>query len=339
MVSCYLKTNEEFPLNSKYKLYKNKKIGKGAFGEVYLCEEIGKKNYYAVKLEKIKNNILNNSQLKNEYNILKYLQGCIGIPQVYLYKNISNLNFLIIDLLGLNLESLLIKCNKHFSINTILNLSIQMIEIIEQIHIRHIIHRDIKPENFVMGLNNNKKKLYLIDFGLSKRFRNPKTGEHIKYKDGKNLIGTAKFSSIYTHFGIEQSRRDDLETIFYTLIYLFKGNLPWENLKAKNKEEKYQKILFLKINYKIEKLCEDLPNCFSVLLTYVRSLQFDEKPNYDFIKRNLNQEFNLSILKNKFDWIIDDDLYISNNDINENLSTASNNKKSEDEKISNLKKI
>ena len=123
------------------------------------------------------------------------------------------------------------------------------------------------------------------------------------------------------------------------LIYLFKGNLPWENLKAKNKEEKYQKILFLKINYKIEKLCEDLPNCFSVLLTYVRSLQFDEKPNYDFIKRNLNQEFNLSILKNKFDWIIDDDLYISNNDINENLSTASNNKKSEDEKISNLKKI
>ncbi len=230
MVSCCLKTNEEFPLNSKYKLYKNKKIGKGAFGEVYLCEEIGKKNYYAVKLEKIKNNTLNNSQLKNEYNILKYLQGCIGIPQVYLYKNISNLNFLIIDLLGLNLESLLIKCNKHFSINTILNLSIQMIEIIEQIHIRHIIHRDIKPENFVMGLNNNKKKLYLIDFGLSKRFRNPKTGEHIKYKDGKNLIGTAKFSSIYTHFGIEQSRRDDLEGIFYTLIYLSKGNLPWGNL-------------------------------------------------------------------------------------------------------------
>ena len=338
MVSCYLKTNEEFPLNSKYKLYKNKKIGKGAFGEVYLCEEIGKKNYYAVKLEKIKNNSLNNSQLKNEYNILKYLQGCIGIPQVYLYKNISNLNFLIIDLLGLNLESLLIKCNKHFSINTILNLSIQMIEIIEQIHIRHIIHRDIKPENFVMGLNNNTKKLYLIDFGLSKRFRNPKTGEHIKYKDGKNLIGTAKFSSIYTHLGIEQSRRDDLEGIFYTLICLFKGNLPWENLKAKNKEEKYQKILFLKMNYKIEKLCQDLPNCFSVLLSYVRSLQFEEKPNYDFIKRNLNQEFNFFILKNKFDWIVDDNLSISNND-NENLSTASNNKKSEDEKISNLKKI
>ena len=92
------------------------------------------------------------------------------------------------------------------------------------------------------------------------------------------------------------------------------------------------------MNYNIEKLCQDLPNCFSVLLSYVRSLQFEEKPNYDFIKRNLNQEFNFSILKNKFDWIVEDDLSISN-DINENLSTASNNKKSEDEKISNLKKI
>jgi serine/threonine protein kinase len=334
MVSCCLKTNEEFPLNSKYKLYKNKKIGKGAFGEVYLCEEIGKKNYYAVKLEKIKNNTLNNSQLKNEYNILKYLQGCIGIPQVYLYKNTTNFNFLIIDLLGLNLESLLLKCNKHFSINTILNLSIQMIEIIEQIHIRHIIHRNIKPENFVMGLNDNKKTLYLIDFGLSKRFRNPKTGEHIKYKDGKNLIGTAKFSSIYTHFGIEQSRRDDLEGIFYTLIYLFKGNLPWENLKAKNKEEKYQKILSKKINYDIEQLCQNLPNFFPNILLYVRSLQFEEIPNYDYLKGFFIQEYNCKckLMDLNFDWIE------KNNYFNENSSSLKD-KQSKNQNISNLKKL
>jgi serine/threonine protein kinase len=328
------KTNEQFHLNYNYKLYKNKKIGNGAFGKVYLGLNTENKKYIAIKMENCDNDNINNSQLKNEYNMLKYFQGIEGIPQVYLYKNIKNLNFLLMELLGSNLKFLLKKCNNHFSIKTIINLGIQMLERIEEIHKRHVIHRDIKPENFVMGLKENNNILYLIDFGLSKRFRNPKTGEHIKYKDGKKLVGTAKFSSIYTHLGIEQSRRDDLEGIFYTLIYLFKGNLPWENLKAKNKEEKYQKILSKKINYDIEQLCQNLPNFFPNILLYVRSLQFEEIPNYDYLKGFFIQEYNCKckLIDLNFDWIE------KNKFINENSSSL-NDKQSKNQNISNLKKL
>ena len=241
---------------------------------------------------------------------------------------------MIMELLGPNLESLLNKMNRHFSLKTIIYLGIQMINIIESLHKRHVIHRDIKPDNFVIGLNkNDKKKLYIIDFGLSKRFRNPKTGEHIPYKDGKSLTGTARYSSIYTHLGIEQSRRDDLEGMIYTLIYLFKGNLPWQGLKAKNKYEKYQKILEKKMNVSIEKLCEELPFEFNKILIYVRSLQFEEIPDYNMMKGILigllDEKFNIENIY--YDWDIE------NNCSNENNILYSNDNKYDDEFFRNLK--
>lgn len=110
-----------------------------------------------------------------------------------------------------------------------------------------------------MGKDEHKGTIYLIDFGLSKRFRDPKTGLHIPEKDGKSLVGTARYSSIYTHLGIEQSRRDDLEALAYSIIYLGKGTLPWQGIRAKNKNDKYQKILELKINTEIDELCKNLP--------------------------------------------------------------------------------
>ena len=327
-----LNKKSTIPLGDKYLLFSKEKLGKGAFGEVYLGLEKKTNNYVAIKIE---NSEVNN-QLIQEALTLKYLQGCAGIPQYHFFIKNKNYNFLILDLLGPNLESVFEKMNNHFSLKTIIYLGIEMINIIENIHKRHIIHRDIKPENFVISLNKNLKNnsIYLIDFGLSKRFRNPKTGEHIPYKDGKNLVGTARYSSIYTHLGIEQSRRDDLEAIIYTLIYLFNGNLPWENLKAKNKEEKYQKILSKKINYSIEKLCESLPNFFPNILSYIRSLQFEEIPNYNYLKGFFIQELNCQnkIMDFNFDW--NEEKSISN----ENLSTLSD-KKSENEKTTNLKQI
>ena len=316
------KTNEQFHLNYNYKLYKNKKIGNGAFGKVYLGLNTENKKYIAIKMENCDNDNINNSQLKNEYNMLKYLQGIEGIPQVYLYKNIKNLNFLLMELLGSNLKFLLKKCNNHFSIKTIINLGIQMLERIEEIHKRHVIHRDIKPENFVMGLKENNNILYLIDFGLSKRFRNPKTGEHIKYKDGKKLVGTAKFSSIYTHLGIEQSRRDDLEGMMYTLLYLIKGKLPWQGLKAKSKEEKCQKIMEKKIDIPIEKLCKGLHKNFGIILHYCRSLLFDEKPNYDFIRNKLKEIINENKLNDNELFVTCDKEITPETSNNNNVSTT-----------------
>ena len=304
------------PLGDKYLLFPKEKLGKGAFGEVFLGLDKQTNNYVAIKIE---NSKIDN-QLIQEALILKYLQGCNGIPQYHSFIKNKNYNFLITDLLGPNLESLFEKMNNHFSIKTIIYLGIEMINIIEDIHKRHIIHRDIKPENFVISLNKNLKNnsIYLIDFGLSKRFRNPKTGEHIPYKDNKLLTGTARFSSIYTHLGIEQSRRDDLEGMLYTLIYLYKGNLPWQDInKYKNKNEINDKILEKKINITIDSLCEGMPIEFNELLSYIRSLQFDEKPDYDMMRKKLIDLLNkekISILDINFDWN-------EKNLSNENLST------------------
>ena len=148
------------PLDNKYSLYKNKKIGRGAFGEVYLGINKQTKNYIAIKTESLKHN--ENPQLKYETSVLKYLQGSIGIPQIYFSTKINNYYFMIMELLGPNLESLLNKMNRHFSLKTIIYLGIQMINIIESLHKRHVIHRDIKPDNFVIGLNKNDKKNYIL---------------------------------------------------------------------------------------------------------------------------------------------------------------------------------
>jgi serine/threonine protein kinase len=126
-------------------------------------------------------------------------------------------------------------------------------------HSRHLIHRDIKPDNFLIGMGKNKNQIYVIDFGLAKRFRDPKSGDHIPYKDGKSMNGTARYASIYTHLGIEQSRRDDLEAIGYVLMYLLLGALPWQGIKAKTQREKYQKIMEKKISTSLEELCKDFP--------------------------------------------------------------------------------
>lgn len=130
---------------------------------------------------------------------------------------------------------------------------------IEYVHTKNIIHRDIKPENFLIGLKKKEYIIYLIDYGLSKRYRDPKTGEHINYIDGKSLTGTARYASLYTHLGIEQSRRDDLESIGYLLIYFLKGELPWQGLKARTNKERYTKIMEKKIEFIPEILCKDLP--------------------------------------------------------------------------------
>ena len=307
-------------LGDKYLLFPKEKLGKGAFGEVFLGLDKQTNNYVAIKIE---NSKIDN-QLIQEALILKYLQGCNGIPQYHSFIKNKNYNFLITDLLGPNLESLFEKMNNHFSIKTIIYLGIEMINIIEDIHKRHIIHRDIKPENFVISLNKNLKNnsIYLIDFGLSKRFRKPKTGEHIKYKDGKKLVGTAKFSSIYTHLGIEQSRRDDLEGMMYTLLYLIKGKLPWQGLKAKSKEEKCQKIMEKKIDIPIEKLCKGLHKNFGIILHYCRSLLFDEKPNYDFIRNKLKEIINENKLNDNELFVTCDKEITPETSNNNNVSTT-----------------
>lgn len=154
----------------------------------------------------------------------------------------SEYNVLVMELLGQNLEELFNACNRKFSLKTVLMLADQLIQNIEYLHFKNYVHRDVKPENFLMGLGQKMNQLFMIDFGLSKRYRDTKTFEHIPYRENKPLIGTARYASINTHKGIEQSRRDDIEALCYLFIYFLKGTLPWQGLKAKSKDEKYKRI-------------------------------------------------------------------------------------------------
>jgi serine/threonine protein kinase len=155
-----------------------------------------------------------------------------------------------------------------------------------------------------MGLDKNQHLVYIIDFGLSKKYRNSKTGDHIPYKDGKSLTGTARYASIYTHLGIEQSRRDDLESLCYVMIYLMKGELPWQGQRAKSKKEKYQRIMEKKVATNIEDLCSNCPKQFIELLQYIRGLLFDQAPDYSFIYDTFDEISEMyGIDKNyQYDW-------------------------------------
>ncbi|GER45031.1 casein kinase I [Striga asiatica] len=189
------------------------------------------------------------------------------------------------DLLGPSLEDLFNFCSRKLSLKTVLMLADQMINRVEFIHSKSFLHRDIKPDNFLMGLGRRANQVYAIDFGLAKKYRDSSTHQHIPYRENKNLTGTARYASMNTHLGIEQSRRDDLESLGYVLMYFLRGSLPWQGLKAGNKKQKYEKISEKKVSTSIEALCRSYPSEFASYFHYCRSLRFDDKPDYAYLKR------------------------------------------------------
>lgn len=169
------------------------------------------------------------------------LASISGVPKLIWFGVQGDYNFLVIELLGPNLEELFTSCGRRFSSKTVLMLADQMIALIESIHSKNLIHRDIKPDNFLIGTGPNQSKLYIIDFGLTHRYRELKNSKvdgfsrnyiHIPYAEGKSLTGTARYVSINAHRGIEQSRRDDLEACCHVLIYFLIGSLPWQGFRV-----------------------------------------------------------------------------------------------------------
>ena len=194
------------------------------------------------------------------------------------------------DLLGHNLEELMKhNSSKRFSLKSVLMIADQMLTRLNNLHDKDYIHRDLKPENCVIGLEEKENIVFLIDFGLSRKYRDSRTNEHIPYKEGKSILGTVRYISIYTHFGIEQSRRDDIESLGYILVYLAKGILPWQGQKAKTKKEKYKIIMDKKLEFKPEMLCHGLPDEFRQFFEYIRGVQFTEKPDYSFLHGLFNK--------------------------------------------------
>ncbi|XVE51916.1 hypothetical protein DITRI_Ditri02bG0078800 [Diplodiscus trichospermus] len=267
-------------VGNKYRL--GRKIGSGSFGEIYLGTNIQTNEEVAIKLENVKTK---HPQLMYESKLYKILQGGTGIPNVRWFGVEGDYNVLVMDLLGPSLEDLFNFCSRKLSLKTVLMLADQMINRVEFVHSKSFLHRDIKPDNFLMGLGRRANQVYIIDFGLAKKYRDTSTHQHIPYRENKNLTGTARYASMNTHLGIEQSRRDDLESLGYVLMYFLRGSLPWQGLKAGNKKQKYEKISEKKVSTSIEALCRGYPTEFASYFHYCRSLRFEDKPDYSYLKR------------------------------------------------------
>ncbi|CAL0306973.1 unnamed protein product [Lupinus luteus] len=270
----------EARVGTKFRL--GRKIGSGSFGEIYLGTNSQTNEEVAIKLEAVKTK---HPQLLYESKLYRILQGGTGIPNVRWFGVEGDYNVLVMDLLGPSLEDLFNFCNRKLSLKTVLMLADQMINRVEFIHSKSFLHRDIKPDNFLMGLGRRANQVYAIDFGLAKKYRDSSTHQHIPYRENKNLTGTARYASMNTHLGIEQSRRDDLESLGYVLMYFLRGSLPWQGLKAGTKKQKYEKISEKKVSTSIEALCRSYPTEFASYFHYCRSLRFDDKPDYAYLKR------------------------------------------------------
>ncbi|PHJ21312.1 casein kinase i [Cystoisospora suis] len=260
-----------------------RKIGSGSFGDIYKGVNTQTGQEVALKVESTK---AKHPQLLYEYKLLKHLQGGIGIAEAYCCETEGDYNVMVMELLGPSLEDVFNLCNRTFSLKTILLLADQFLQRVEYIHSKNFIHRDIKPDNFLLGSPRHQNIIYMIDFGLAKKYRDPKTHQHIPYRENKNLTGTARYASISAHLGSEQSRRDDLEAVGYVLVYFCRGGtLPWQGIKANTKQEKYHKIMEKKMSTPVDVLCKGYPAEFATYLNYCRSLRFEDRPDYTYLRR------------------------------------------------------
>ena len=212
----------EIKIANRYSLKKT--IGQGGFGDVYRAIDGKSGHVRAVKMERRSSSDL----IFYESKILQYLKDVIGIPRIHDFGFEGDFNYMVMDYCGYSLSSLLDICGGKFTLKTVCSMAVHLLTIIETIHNKYILHRDIKPENFLFDPQTNR--FYLIDFGLSKRFID-KTGKHIPRLENKGFRGTLRYCSLNMHLGVENTRRDDMENFLYVMIYLIKGNLPWQSIK------------------------------------------------------------------------------------------------------------
>ena len=286
-------------IGTKYKLHE--KLGKGSFGIVYRATD--KNNLeYAIKIEDIsdkKKHLLRESEI---YDSIKSKTFQYDFAQKYHYSEHKDNRVLVLQKLG---KSLKYYNNKYiFDLNTISNIAVQILYRLENLHSLGWLHQDIKPENILVD-NVKGKKLFLVDFGTSGRWADSDIKHHIPKERTTRIVGTARYSSINNHRGITQSRKDDLESFGYVLLFLILGRLPWQGVTGKNFRKKWNSVLAAKSKIDIIHLCEtnQLDNAFSNYFLYINKLKFEEKPDYKYLRKifrkNIKSDFFWSQKKNK----------------------------------------
>ena len=277
-------------------------IGKGSFGQVYKVKmkEIDEICACKVEPKKKKSRLLNEKRL---YSRLKKYD-VESVPNFIAYYSVKNKNLLVMELLGKSLDDIFTQYDKKMDVGSVMKVGIDIIKSLRDIHSAGIIHSDIKPNNFMFGRNGDSDKLFTLDFGLSKLwFQNKR---HIEMKTGRSFTGTARYASHNIHLGIEPSRRDDLESVGYMLVYLAKGNLPWQGLKRKtknDKEDKIDRIGEMKTTINLKKLCYGLPKCFYDFIKYTRNMDFDDTPDYNYLINIIKKSSEDNNIALEYPWI------------------------------------
>ena len=289
--------------SGKYQFVKH--IGSGSFGQVYSGVDLNTNQCVAIKVEP---NTATNPQLLKEFTVYsRYLQNVTGFPNVSHFAQTRHHNYFVMTLLGHNLEYLLSRCGRKFSEKTLFMLADQLLDRLENLHDRSgCLHRDLKPENMMMGRGKSKHILHLVDLGLAKLFIDRKTGEHIMPKNTRrSLVGTARYASPNAHYGKDLSRRDDMESAGYVLVYLGRGKLPWQGVKATNKQERYERIAEIKLRTKSSDLCRGLPQEFQLLMDYVHKLAYAERPDYKLLRGMFHEAMDAKGYRfdDVFDWL------------------------------------
>lgn len=260
-----------------------RKLGEGSFGYVYVGRDAQSGRNVALKFEKADMKL---PQLEAEYRMYKKMAHGL-VPRVHWFGESPSgaHRVLAMELMGKSLEDLKDGCpHRRMSLKTTLMLADQMIARLAFCHSCDIVHRDVKPDNFLVGTGKRDHLVFLIDFGLSKRMRGH-DGRHAPYKDGKQLTGTPRYASVNAHMGVEQSRRDDMESVGYILLYFLLGRLPWQGIREKDKDKKHRSIGQRKRDIPLEVLCKDAPKEFAVYLHYCRALQYTQEPDYAYLRR------------------------------------------------------
>jgi len=286
----------------RYSLLSSQEIGSGSYSEVYMGVDQGTGDQVAIKVEWTKAE--KGDKLLGEGKFYEDLGKCGDAPHIRWVGTEGQYNMMVMDLLGPSLDMFFKQCGK-FTLKTTLVVAKQVLDRLEYVHECGILYRDIKPHNFLVGLGDNSGRIYIVDFGLAKRFRD-KNGEHMQCSKKKKsgVTGTVRYSSINVHEGLDASRRDDLEATGYMLIHFLRGDLPWLGLKAKSKRSKHKAIGRVKSETSDEDLCQGLPEEFCEYFRYCRSLEFADKPDYAYL-RSLFQKLREKhgfVDDNEFDW-------------------------------------